>query len=144
MTKEIWFDMDGTLVDLYGIEGWLKMLLAEDETPYAVAKPLMNMQVLARVLNKKVAQGYTINVISWCAKDGSNEYNKKVAQAKLLWLSKHLKSVKFNRIDIVEYGTPKQLNRNGILFDDEKPNRDNWLGAAYNVDNIIGELKNLQ
>ena len=29
----IWFDMDGTIADLYGVEGWLEMLIAKDETP---------------------------------------------------------------------------------------------------------------
>ena len=144
MTKEIWFDMDGTIADLYGVDGWLKMLLAEDATPYAVAKPLLNMQALARVLNNKIKEGYTVNVISWCAKNGSKTYNKLVAQAKMLWLAKHLKSVKFKRIDIVEYGSPKQIGRNGILFDDEKPNRDSWLGVAYDTNNIIKVLQNLK
>ena len=41
MKKEIWFDMDGTIADLYGVENWLEMLIAEDPTPYAVAKPLL-------------------------------------------------------------------------------------------------------
>ena len=60
------------------------------------------------------------------------------------WLAKHLKSVRFAKIDIVEYGTPKQINRNGILFDDEKQNRENWLGIAYNVENIIQVLRELE
>lgn len=29
----IWFDMDGTIADLYGVDGWLEMLIAEDPTP---------------------------------------------------------------------------------------------------------------
>lgn len=143
MEKEIWFDMDGTIANLYGVEGWLDMLINEDPTPYAQAKPLVNMQALARVLNKLVKRGYKVGIISWLAKNSNVGYDKKVAKAKIEWLNQHLKSVKFNKIDIVAYGTPKQINRKGILFDDEKPNRDNWFGVAYNVDNIIGVLKEL-
>ena len=33
MNKTLVFDMDGTIADLYGVEGWLEMLRAEDETP---------------------------------------------------------------------------------------------------------------
>lgn len=144
MKKEIWFDMDGTIADLYGVEGWLDMLLNENTKPYEIAKPLVNMRELAKVLNKLIEKGWEIGVISWLAKNGTNDYNKKVANAKIKWLAKHLKSVKFAKIDIVEYGTPKQINRNGILFDDEKQNRENWLGIAYNVENIIQVLRELE
>lgn len=144
MKKEIWFDMDGTIADLYGVDGWLDMLLNENARPYEIAKPLVNMRELARVLNRLIKRGWEIGVISWLAKNGTNDYNKKVANAKMKWLVRHLKSVKFAKIDIVEYGTPKQINRNGILFDDEKQNRENWLGVAYNVDNIIQVLKELE
>lgn len=143
MEKEIWFDMDGTIADLYGVENWLDMLINEDTTPYKNAKPLVNMQVLARVLNHLIKKGYTINVVSWLSKNGTDDYNSRVAKVKMEWLKKHLASVKFDKIDILKYGTPKQINRNGILFDDEKPNRDNWLGVAYNVENIIEVLKSL-
>ena len=142
--KEIWFDMDGTIADLYGVNGWLDMLLNENARPYEIAKPLVNMRELARVLNRLIEKGWEIGVISWLAKNGTNDYNKKVANAKMKWLARHLKSVKFAKIDIVEYGTPKQINRNGILFDDEKQNRESWLGVAYNVDNIIQVLKELE
>ena len=144
MKKEIWFDMDGTIADLYGVEGWLDMLLNENAKPYEIAKPLVNMRELAKVLNRLIEKGWEIGVISWLAKNGTNDYNKKVANAKMKWLAKHLKSVKFAKIDIVEYGTPKQINRNGILFDDEKQNRENWLGIAYNVENIIQVLRELE
>ena len=144
MKKEIWFDMDGTIADLYGVEGWLDMLLNENAKPYEIAKPLVNMRELAKVLNRLIEKGWEIGVISWLSKNGTNDYNKKVANAKMKWLAKHLKSVKFAKIDIVEYGTPKQINRNGILFDDEKQNRENRLGIAYNVENIIQVLRELE
>ena len=144
MKKEIWFDMDGTIADLYGVEGWLDMLLNENARPYEIAKPLVNMRELAKVLNRLIEKGWEIGVISWLAKNGTKDYNKKVANAKMKWLAKHLKSVRFAKIDIVEYGTPKQINRNGILFDDEKQNRENWLGIAYNVENIIQVLRELE
>ena len=144
MKKEIWFDMDGTIADLYGVDGWLDMLLNENARPYEIAKPLLNMRELAKVLNRLIKRGWEIGVISWLAKNGTNDYNKKVANAKMKWLAKHLKSVRFAKIDIVEYGTPKQINRNGILFDDEKQNRENWLGIAYNVENIIQVLRELE
>jgi hypothetical protein len=142
----IWFDMDGTIADLYGVENWLDMLRANDPTPYATAKPLLRLATLAYMLNKAQANGYKIGVISWLAKNSNAEYDKAVTMAKLAWLAKHLKSVRFDYINIVEYGTPKQnfMNtKNDILFDDEQKNRENWLGKAYTETEIMEVLKAL-
>jgi hypothetical protein len=141
--KTINFDMDGTIADLYSVENWLAYLQAGDSTPYATAKPLVKMQVLARMLNNKKRQGFTINVISWLAKNSTPEYDEKVKNAKIEWLKKHLKSVEFDNIFIVEYGTPKQSLAKGFLFDDEVNNRINWKGIAFDVNNIINDLKTL-
>ena len=141
MDKIINFDMDGTIADLYGVEGWLDDLINSRVRPYAEAKPLVNMSALARMLNRLQRLGYKINIISWTSKSGTAEYNERVKQTKLKWLAKHLKSVKFNNVYIVPYGTPKQTLSTGILFDDEQPKRDNWGEGAYNVDNILGVLK---
>jgi len=144
MNREINFDLDGTIANLYGVEGWLEYIIARDTTPYEMATPLVNLSSLARVLNRLQRNGYTLRVISWLAKNSTEDYDERVTLAKLNWLAKHLPSVEWNDIQIVAYGTPKQTLGKGILFDDEKPNRDNWVGQAYDVDNIIEILKNLK
>ena len=141
--KTINFDMDGTLANLYGVENWLSDLTNSNPRPYVVAKPLLNMSALARILNRLKKSGYKINIISWLSKNSTTEYDKAVTFAKRQWLSKHLKSVSFDNIYIVPYGTPKQTISSGILFDDEKPNRDNWTGQAFDVDSILDILKGL-
>ena len=143
MKKEIWFDMDGTIANLYGVKGWLDYIIKEETTPYEKAETLINMQVLARLLNKLQKKGYLIGIVSWTAKNGTEDYNRRVTEAKQNWLKKHLKSVAFNKIDIIKYGTPKQNNRSGILFDDEINNRINWNDTAYDEKNIIETLKAL-
>ena len=145
MNRRICLDMDGTFVNLYGVENWLPMLRNEETTPYEVAKPLVNLSLMARYLNRLQREGYTLTIISWTAKNGTEEYNHRVAQAKMEWLAKHLKSVNFDEIHIVEYGTPKENfgNETDILFDDEIKNRENWNGTAYDVENILEILKNL-
>lgn len=142
--RQINFDMDGTIADLYGVEGWLDYILASDTTPYEQAKPLVNFSSLARILNRLQRNGWEINIISWLAKSKDNEYNERIAIAKREWLAKRLPSVQWNNISIVAYGTPKSTCGNGILFDDEEPNRKEWKGKAYNVENIIEILKNLE
>ena len=142
--REINFDMDGTIANLYGVNGWLEYIIAKDATPYAIAKPLVNLSALARVLNRLQKNGWKINIISWLAKNSNKEYDEKVIDAKIQWLKEHLASVEFNNIAIVAYGTPKSTCGNGILFDDEEPNRKEWKGTAYDVNNIIEILKTLK
>ena len=38
MKKTIWFDLDGTIANLYGVDGWLPMLRAENPAPYGNAR----------------------------------------------------------------------------------------------------------
>lgn len=140
------FDLDGTLADLYGVKNWLEMLINGDATPYEIAKTLVNMNILARYLNKLQKKGYEIGIISWLAKNSDAEYDEKVTKAKENWLKTHLKSVKFDFINIVSYGTDKNIvckSEKDILFDDEINNRKNWNGKAFDVDNILGVLKGL-
>lgn len=140
------FDLDGTIADLYGVENWLPMLVAHDETPYAIATPLIRLCTLARMLNRLQKNGYKLAVVSWLAKDSNAEYDERVTNAKLKWLAKHLPSVHWDDINIVEYGTPKENFCNtpfDILFDDEEKNRENWNGIAFDVNNIIEVLKGL-
>lgn len=144
MTKTIFFDMDGTIADLYGVENWLEYLINENTLPYEIAKPLIKLNILARLLNKLQREGYKLGIISWLSKNGTNEYNEKVAAAKEKWLKTHLKSVQFDEINIVKYGTPKYRfckTKEDLLFDDEENNRKEWTGKAFDVDNIIEILK---
>ena len=134
------FDMDGTIADLYGVDNWLEMLIAEDAFPYETAEPLLRLSVLARRLNNLQKNGYNLAIISWLSKSGTDEYNAEVDAVKRKWLAKHLPSVKWDAIHIVPYGTPKQDfcgNPLDILFDDEARNRENWTGRAYDVNNIM-------
>lgn len=141
--KEINFDMDGTIANLYGEENWLNDLINERTTPYENAKPMVNMNSLARILNRLIANGYSVNIISWTSKNGTKEYNARVETAKKNWIAKHLKSVHFTAIKVIPYGEPKQNHGNGILFDDEEQNRKNWNGIAYDEKNIIKILKEM-
>lgn len=147
--KTIYFDMDGTIADLYSVENWLPKLRAYDPTPYMEAAPLLRLCTLARRLNTLRRKGYRVGIVSWLSKDPNPVYGAKVTAAKYYWLEKHLPSVEFDEIRIVPYGTPKSTvisDPHGILFDDENPNRAEWEnagGTAYNVENILEILASL-
>lgn len=145
MNKAIYFDMDGTIADLYGVENWLADLIAENVRPYAEAKPLLNLSLLARYIHKAQAKGYTVGVISWLSKCGTPAYNEAVTEVKRQWLAKHLPSVEWDEIHIVKYGTPKSTCRTcpGILFDDEQRNLDEWGEGAIIASRLLEVLRNL-
>ena len=141
---KIWFDMDGTIADLYGVMGWLEAILARDTRPYTEAKGIGNLALIARLLNKAQANGHEIGIISWTAKAGTAEYNERIAEAKKAWLGRHLASVRWDEIKVVAYGTDKKVaTGGGILFDDEEPNRTNWGEGAHTPDEIVKILKEM-
>ena len=41
--KSIYFDMDGTIANLFEVENWLPMLRAYNPAPYEQAKVMVNM-----------------------------------------------------------------------------------------------------
>ena len=141
---KIWFDMDGTIADLYAVDGWLSDLIARDTRPYEVAAPMLDMLALAALLNDVKANGHEVGIISWTAKNGTAEYNARVEMAKREWLARNLPTVTWNTIKVVAYGTDKRTAcGGGILFDDEEPNRTNWGRGAYEPREILRILAHL-
>lgn len=142
MKKMLCFDMDGTIADLYGVDGWLKDLMNENPYPYTVAKPLCDMEELNTVLNKLIEQGWEIRVISWLAKDSSNSYKTAVRDAKRTWLAKY--NFPAHKVHLVEYGTTKancvrRVAEAAILVDDNEKIRNGWhLGET--IDPMDGDL----
>ena len=151
MNKAIYFDMDGTLANLYGVDDWLEKLEGGDTSPYKEAEVMLNMQALAHRLNRLQKNGYTIGVISWLSKSGTNAYNAEVARVKTEWLAKHLGSVKFDEVHLVKFGRKKSKCakvKDGILFDDNEKVRKEWIrhnpnGWAFAEKDILQILEEL-
>lgn len=142
----IYFDMDGTIADLYNVENWLPKLHSSDPAPYTEAKPMLHFSALARLINQLQRKGVRFGVISWTSKGGSATYNQQVSEAKRKWLLKHLPSVRFDEMHIVCYNYPKELfkRENDILFDDCESIRKNWGAGAYAPAEIMEILKALR
>lgn len=146
--RTIVFDMDGTIADFYGVDGWLDYLKAENTTPYEVAKPLYKMDYLNALLTLLKTQGWRIVVTTWLAKGGSKEYNNRTRKAKLEWLARH--NFPYDEIHLVKYGTTKanctrKIGGYQVLVDDNENVRKGWtLGHTINANNdITKELKKL-
>lgn len=144
--KWIWFDMDGTIADLYGVDGWLEDLIAHNTRPYAQAKDLYNVFDLIEIMIALKEKGFKLGVISWGSKENNAEYDKAVEIVKKAWLFDRLMDTFLDEIIVTPYGVRKADTCRkfgyGILVDDEKQNRDAWdLGRTINAqENIIKAL----
>ena len=146
--KTLVFDMDGTIADLYGVEGWLADLRGENARPYEVASPMYDMSNLKEILLQFKRQGWRIVVTTWLSKGSTKAYDKKVREAKLAWLARY--NFPYDEIHLVKYGTTKAncTRKHGgfqILVDDNAKVRKGWtLGATIDANkNIIAELEKL-
>lgn len=144
MFEAIYFDMDGTIADLYSVNEWETKLNSQDATPYSEAQPIVNMEELTKICNEFAQLGITIGIISWLAKNSNKQYDKEVRQAKKEWLNKYFPIVQ--EIHFIKYGTTKLKSakiKKSILVDDNKKVRDGWHGFST-IDatkNILDILK---
>ena len=145
----IYFDMDGTIANLYGVENWLSQLRAEDATPYAAATPMVDMAELQLLLSILQNRGYKLGIISWLAKGSTKAYDKVVRKTKIEWLRATLPEITFDEIHIIKYGTRKDYvakDKDGIIFDDDEKVREKWRGLAINpnMEDIIEKLREIK
>lgn len=148
MNKTLVFDMDGTIADFYGVNGWLDDLKAENTRPYEEARPLYDVNYLNSLIECLKMVGWKIVITTWLAKGGSKEYNNRTRKAKLEWLKKY--NFPYDEIHLVKYGTTKadctrKLGGFQVLVDDNENVRKGWkLGATINAnENILKELEKL-
>ena len=147
--KWIWLDMDGTFVDLYGVDGWLLDLVSFNTRPYREAMPIYNMADLILLLMELKKKDWKIGIISWLSKNPDVEYGKKVTKTKTEWLLSWCMDCVLDKILIVPYGQCKaDICRQfgyGILADDEEQNRNAWdLGDTIDANkNLLEELAKL-
>lgn len=150
--KMVCFDMDGTIADLYGVNGWLEMLRAYNPAPYVEAKPMWDMAELANTLMALQEVGIEIRIITWLAKDSNAEYNEAVRVAKREWLAEC--GFPYDNFHGVAYGATKAdsvrkylaEDETAILIDDNDKVRRGWhLGDTINPteEDIIEILKGL-
>ena len=150
--KMICFDMDGTIADFYGVNGWLEKGNAGNTEPYEIAEPLWDMVKLAALLQKAREQGIEVRIITWLWRGGSADFAERTRQAKREWLARY--GFPFDHFHGVKYGATKAdsirrylaKDETAIIFDDSEKVRRSWnVGAAINpqTENIIEYLQGI-
>lgn len=150
--KMVCFDMDGTIADLYGVEGWLTDLRRYNAMPYRKAEPMWDMAELANLLRQVQAIGIEVRIITWLSKETTADYDRAVRQAKRDWLEFY--GFPYDHFHGVQYGATKADSirkylddgETAILFDDNAKVRQGWhMGEAIDptTTDIIEVLRNL-
>ena len=134
MTKVrmIVWDMDGTMADLYGVNGWLEMLREENPLPYEIAKPMWDMKRLAEILNGLRAVGVEQRIVTWLSMESSEQYKVETRNAKREWLDRF--DFPYDHFHGVQYGATKAdsvrkflaEDESAILIDDNFKVRNGW------------------
>jgi phosphoglycolate phosphatase-like HAD superfamily hydrolase len=138
--KVLVFDMDGTIVDLYGVRNWLPQLRCESVLPYVVAKPLVDMKRLNDILSQLKEFGWRVAVVTWGSKGATSEYNARISTAKKEWLDKY--KFPYDDFYFLSYGVDKNKPASiyegwlKILIDDDDRVREQWSGQAVNPQDI--------
>ena len=150
--KMICFDMDGTIADLYGVNGWLENLRNYNARPYREAAPMWDMAELADTLMALQNIGIEIRIVTWLAMDSTPAYSEEVRLAKREWLEAY--GFPYDNFHGVRYGATKAdsvrrylaEDETAILIDDNAKVRNGWhLGETINptTENIIEILRGL-
>ena len=129
MTTTIFFDMDGTIADLYNTDNWLDLLLNETAGLFRNLKVMHDKRKLQSIINRLQARGYEVEIITWTPKDVSQDYIKVVEQEKKEWIAEHFPMIE--TIHCLGYGVPKQhaeykRSKLQILVDDNKEVLEMW------------------
>lgn len=154
--KTIYFDLDGTLFNLYGKNDWLKRLEAEDETVFNDEHKtdffFNGSKEFNSVINKLMESNVCFEVITWLPMNASKEYENKCEIVKRKWVEKNLPFVR--KVHCLSYGIPKQTatNRHSkdekILIDDSAQVCQTWntkaMRKSYNINKRFTALDALK
>lgn len=148
--RTIYFDMDGTLADLYGVPkrnfggspmGVFQRLDNNDARVYAEARPIMANVNLLKELKRK---GYRIGIITAGSRfppgtppQIQQQMNNDTLNAKRRWLNRY--GIFVDEFKFTPYGVPKinsASDRQGVLIDDEDKVLRTWPGMAVKANPV--------
>ena len=142
MSKKIFFDLDGTLYDLYNIENWLELLQNEDATVFERGNFIGDYDEFIAYVKELMFKGYTFGVISWLPMYATPEFENECAKVKETWVKKYLPFV--DEMTFQRYGTPKQnaIQRKAktmYLLDDSKEVGRVWATPKQRIHFLVDE-----
>ena len=149
----IYFDLDGTLYDLYNIPNWLELLETENENVFAIGDLLYNENNFNNIIFALLEKNVVFGVITWLPKNASENYCAKCEEIKRNWCKNNLPFI--SHFTAQKYGTPKQnaidkKTKQIILIDDNKEVCEKWNTAKQrksyqitNSNNVVDILRKI-
>ena len=140
MSIKIYFDLDGTVYDLYNVENWLEKLRSEDASVFSEGNFIGDYNRFKTVCEKLVSVGVQFEVITWLPMQASEEYEIECTEVKREWVKKFMPFV--TEFTAQSYGIPKQnaikkRAKTMYLLDDNKEVCEMWktdkMRKAINV-----------
>ncbi len=149
---KIYFDLDGTIYDLYNFPNWLYMLQNE-ESPFYDLPPLVDIKVLRKIMEKlQSRETASFEIISWLPMNASIAFEEKCTDEKINRVHDDFGTELFNNGHFLRYGTPKEsavlepLTRKHVLIDDNLEILEQWElagGKGIEAKNILKYLRGL-
>lgn len=138
MSTSVYFDMDGTLADLYNFDKWLEYIECENETPFYNCEPIGDTSLLNKLIEDAKNVCSVVGVITWLPKNASRSFCKKVEKAKKAWLKIHFPSIPLENVHVLPYGEPKQhanikRSQRLVLVDDNAKVREEWRTTKQRI-----------
>jgi deoxyribodipyrimidine photolyase len=129
---KIYFDLDGTVYNLYGINDWLSKLREEKVSVYTEGEKLFEESKFYKIVCSLLSCGVRFGVITWGSMTATPEFEIETENAKREWVKENLPFVE--SFAYQQYGTPKQQaiknrTRNDILIDDNFDVLQTWING---------------
>lgn len=135
--NSIWFDMDGTIAELYKVKDWLPALRSNDWSVYDKCLPRAHFERINAAIEALVENGWQVGVITWASKgvDWGEELNN-IGNIKFNWLCRYFPALADGKFACIPYGCNKakyltEMNDSHLyhlayLVDDNKEVRADW------------------
>lgn len=156
MTRKIYFDMDGTIFDLYGKSNWLEQIENEESEVFkGNFLPEINIVELNKVIGELSILGVQFGIITWLPMGASPEYEEICRAEKLEWIKKNMPCI--TEFNCTSYGIPKQKSiqkrtKQMFLIDDNLEVCKAWdndgnriainINKKYTVVNALIKIRN--
>lgn len=133
--NSIWFDMDGTIAELYKVKDWLPALRSNDWSVYDRCLPRAHYERINAAIEALIENGWQVGVITWASKgiDWGKELDA-ITEIKFDWLCRFFPALADGKFACIPYGynKAKYLTEMGssyglaYLVDDNKEVRAAW------------------
>lgn len=134
--KSIWFDMDGTIAELYKVKDWLPALRSNDWSVYDRCLPRAHHERINAAVEALIENGWQVGVITWASKgiDFGADLSA-IEEIKFNWLCRFFPALADGKFACIPHGYDKaQFMREmdykpyevSYLVDDNKEVRAAW------------------